>query len=154
MCEERVVCLQSILRCLANRVPRIILQRAEEVYPSVREIMNSTIIKKELRGPFGETYPAYCDADQARNIKAEIISDTEEEEEEEENPMPVTFIEVKAEPENFGDMNPTSPDANEAMNIKAEKVSDTEKEEEDEEDPMPITFLEIKAEPEVTATKQ
>jgi hypothetical protein len=41
MCEEGVVCLQSILRFLATRVPRIILQRAEEIFPAVRESMAS-----------------------------------------------------------------------------------------------------------------
>jgi hypothetical protein len=43
---------------------------------------------------FGETYPASNDADQAINIKAEEVSDADEEE-----PMPITFLEVKAEPE-------------------------------------------------------
>jgi hypothetical protein len=58
-------------------------------------LQNSTIVKKELRGPFGEMYLAFCDADQAMNIKSEKVSDTEEEE----DPMPVTFLEIKADPE-------------------------------------------------------
>jgi hypothetical protein len=43
MCEEQVVGLQSILRSLAIRVPKIILQRAEEVFPAVRESMVSVL---------------------------------------------------------------------------------------------------------------
>jgi hypothetical protein len=39
MCEERVVGLQSILQSLATKVPRIILQRVEEMFPTVRESM-------------------------------------------------------------------------------------------------------------------
>jgi hypothetical protein len=58
-------------------------------------LQSHTIIKKELRGPFGETYPGFCDADQAINIKAEEVSDAEEEG----DPMPTTFLEIKAEPE-------------------------------------------------------
>jgi hypothetical protein len=42
-CEERVVGLQSILRSLATRVPRIILERAEEMFPAVRESMVSVL---------------------------------------------------------------------------------------------------------------
>jgi hypothetical protein len=43
MCEERVVGLQSILRSLATRVPRIILQGVEEMFPAVRESMVSAL---------------------------------------------------------------------------------------------------------------
>jgi hypothetical protein len=43
MCEEQVVDLQSILQSLATRVPRIILQRAEEMFPAVRESMVSVL---------------------------------------------------------------------------------------------------------------
>jgi hypothetical protein len=42
-CEERVVDLQSVLGSLATRVPRIILERAEEMFPAVREIMVSVL---------------------------------------------------------------------------------------------------------------
>jgi hypothetical protein len=41
-------------------------------------------------------YLASHDADQAMNVKAEEVSDPEEEEE---DPMPITFQEIKAEPE-------------------------------------------------------
>jgi hypothetical protein len=47
---------------------------------------------------FGETYPASHDADQAINIKAEEVSDSEKEEEDE-DPVPITFKEIKAERE-------------------------------------------------------
>jgi hypothetical protein len=43
MCEEQVVGLQSVLRSLATKVPRIILKRAEEVFPAVRESMVSVL---------------------------------------------------------------------------------------------------------------
>jgi hypothetical protein len=45
--------------------------------------------------PYGETYPAPHDANQAMNIKAEAVSDAEEEE----DPVQITFPEIKAEPE-------------------------------------------------------
>jgi hypothetical protein len=43
MCEKRVVGLQSILRSLATRVPRIVLQRAEEMFPAMRESIVSVL---------------------------------------------------------------------------------------------------------------
>jgi hypothetical protein len=43
MCEGRVVCLQSVLHFLARRVPRIILQRVEEMLPAARESMVSVL---------------------------------------------------------------------------------------------------------------
>jgi hypothetical protein len=43
MCEERVVRLLSILQSLATRVPRIILQRAEEMFPALRESLVSVL---------------------------------------------------------------------------------------------------------------
>jgi hypothetical protein len=60
-------------------------------------LQSPTIIKKELHGPFGETYPVFCDSDQAMSVKAEEGSDAEEEEGG--DPMPMTFLEIKAEPE-------------------------------------------------------
>lgn len=48
---------------------------------------------------FGDMNPTSPDANQAMNIKAEKVSDTEKEEEDEEDPMPITFLEIKAEPE-------------------------------------------------------
>jgi hypothetical protein len=44
---------------------------------------------------FLQSYPTPHDANQAMNIKAEAVSDAEEEE----GPLPMTFIEIKAEPE-------------------------------------------------------
>jgi hypothetical protein len=46
-------------------------------------------------GPYGEAYPAHHDGDQAMNIKDEEASDTEEEK----DPVPITFPEIKTEPE-------------------------------------------------------
>jgi hypothetical protein len=54
-----------------------------------------TNVKKEVRGPFGETFLAFCGADQSMKIKAEEGSDVDEEE----DPMPITFPKIKAEPE-------------------------------------------------------
>jgi hypothetical protein len=48
-----------------------------------------------LVGPYGETYPACHDGDQAINIKVEEVSDAEEEA----DPLSVTIQEIKAEPE-------------------------------------------------------
>jgi hypothetical protein len=59
-------------------------------------LQNCTIMKKEVLGPFGETYPPFHDANQAMNIKAEEVSDAEEEEEDR---MPITFVEIKTEPQ-------------------------------------------------------
>ncbi|XP_033606309.1 gastrula zinc finger protein XlCGF49.1-like isoform X2 [Cryptotermes secundus] len=59
------------------------------------EGMNYTHSKNILVGPYGEIYPACYDANQAMNIKAEEVSDTEEEV----DPLPITFMEIKAEPE-------------------------------------------------------
>jgi hypothetical protein len=46
-------------------------------------------------GPCGETYSACYDGNQAMDVKAEQGSDAEEEA----DPVPITFPEVKAEPE-------------------------------------------------------
>jgi hypothetical protein len=54
-----------------------------------------TNVKKEVWGPFGETFLEFCDTAQAMNIKADEISDVDEEE----DPVPITFPKIKAEPE-------------------------------------------------------
>jgi hypothetical protein len=46
-------------------------------------------------GPYGETYPTSHGANQAVKVKAEATSDAEEED----DPVPITFSEIKAEPE-------------------------------------------------------
>ncbi|XP_023707399.1 uncharacterized protein LOC111864405 isoform X2 [Cryptotermes secundus] len=115
--------------------------------------MNCTNSETVLVGPYGEIYPVSHDANQAMNIKAEEVSDSQEEV----DPVQVTVQEVKAEPENctnsenalvgpFGETYPAPHDANQVMNVKAEAVSYAE----EEEDPVPITFPEMKAEPEVS----
>jgi hypothetical protein len=58
-------------------------------------LQTCTDVKKEVRGLFGETFLVFCDADQAKNIKAEEGSDVVEEE----DPMPITFPKLKAAPE-------------------------------------------------------
>jgi hypothetical protein len=37
MCDEQVLNLKEILHSLATRVPKIILQRVEEIFPSLKE---------------------------------------------------------------------------------------------------------------------
>jgi hypothetical protein len=46
-------------------------------------------------GPYGETYPTPDDADQVMNVKVKAFSDADEEE----DPVPITFPEIKADPE-------------------------------------------------------
>jgi hypothetical protein len=58
-------------------------------------LQNCTDIKKEVRDELVETYPVSHDASQAMNIKVEEFSDIEEEE----DPVPITFPEIKVEPE-------------------------------------------------------
>jgi hypothetical protein len=69
------------------------------VHPFLREmwwfLQSYTNSENVLVGPYGETYPASHDANQAVNVKAEAASDAEEEE----DPFPITFEEIKAETE-------------------------------------------------------
>jgi hypothetical protein len=58
-------------------------------------LQSYTNSEKVLVGPYGETYPACHDGNQAMNIKAEEGSDAEDEV----DPVPITFPEVKAGPE-------------------------------------------------------
>jgi hypothetical protein len=58
-------------------------------------LQNSTKSENILVGPYGETYPAYHDGNQAMDVKAEYFSDAEEEE----VPVAITFPEIKAESE-------------------------------------------------------
>jgi hypothetical protein len=62
---------------------------------NVMVLQNYTDLEKDALGPCGETYPTSVDANQAKNIKAEEVSDTEEEE----DPLPTTFLKMKAEAE-------------------------------------------------------
>jgi hypothetical protein len=54
-----------------------------------------TNAKKGVQGPCGETYPTSDHAYQAENVKAGEVSEAEEDE----NPVPIEFLEIKAEPE-------------------------------------------------------
>ncbi|XP_023715190.1 zinc finger protein 467-like isoform X2 [Cryptotermes secundus] len=129
-------------------MPRI-LQRAEEIFPAVRESMSYTNSENVLVGQHSEIYPAYHDGNQAMSIRDEV-SDTEEKPDH----VPVAVEEIKAEPENYanlenvlvgphGEIYAACERANEAMNVKIEEVSDAA-----EEDPLRITVQEMKAEPE------
>jgi hypothetical protein len=52
-------------------------------------------LEKGVPYPYGETYLTSDDANQAMNMKAEEASDVEVDE----VPVPITFPEIKAEPE-------------------------------------------------------
>jgi hypothetical protein len=58
-------------------------------------LQSYTYSENILVGPYGETYPACHDADQAMNMKAEDVSDAAEKE----DPIPIKVLEMKAEPE-------------------------------------------------------
>jgi hypothetical protein len=58
-------------------------------------LQNSTNSKNVLVGPYGETYPASHDANQAMNIKAEEVSDAQEDA----DSLQITVQEMKSEPE-------------------------------------------------------
>jgi hypothetical protein len=58
-------------------------------------LQNYTNSENILVGPHGETYPACHDPNEAMNIKAEESSDAAEEE----DPLSITTLEIKAEPE-------------------------------------------------------
>jgi hypothetical protein len=59
-------------------------------------LQNRTNSAMELQDPCGEPNPTSCDASPVINIKVEDVSDAEEEEA---CPVPITFPEIKAEPE-------------------------------------------------------
>jgi hypothetical protein len=61
----------------------------------VMVLQNHTNAAMELRDPCGEMNPTSGDASQAINIKVEKVSDAEEEV----GPVPITFPEIKSEPE-------------------------------------------------------
>jgi hypothetical protein len=52
MCEERAPKLQGILRSLAPRVPKVKLQRVEELFPNLMETMVSVLICLYGKDPF------------------------------------------------------------------------------------------------------
>jgi hypothetical protein len=58
-------------------------------------LQNYTNSENVLVGPYGETYPASRDANQAMNVKAEEVLDTQEEA----DPLRITVQGIKAEPE-------------------------------------------------------
>jgi hypothetical protein len=58
-------------------------------------LQNHTHSEMEVQDPCGETYPKSHDASQAINIKVEEVSDAEQEA----GPVPITFPEIKAEPQ-------------------------------------------------------
>jgi hypothetical protein len=44
MCDEGVLNLQKTLQSLGTKVPKIIVQRVDEIFPSLKESMVSTIL--------------------------------------------------------------------------------------------------------------
>ncbi|XP_023712240.1 uncharacterized protein LOC111867015 [Cryptotermes secundus] len=71
---------------------RITFQEIKAEPENCRNLENASV------GPYGERCPTPHDANQAMNVKAEAASDADEEE----DPVPLTFPEIKAEPEAFG----------------------------------------------------
>ncbi|PNF31981.1 hypothetical protein B7P43_G06560 [Cryptotermes secundus] len=142
MCNKQVSGLQKILHSPVTGVPRIMLRRAEEIFPSVRESMNYTTLEKVMHSPCGETCPTMHDANHTMNIKAEEVSDAEGEG----TSVTTTFVKIKAETaEEVPDTEiEESPMLIPFQKIKAElaEVPDAEV----EEPPMPIPFQKIKAE--------
>jgi hypothetical protein len=61
----------------------------------VMVLQNRTNSAMELQDPCGETNPASHDASQAISMKVEEVSDAEEEV----GPVPIKFLNIKAEPE-------------------------------------------------------
>jgi hypothetical protein len=58
-------------------------------------LQNSANAEIDVLGSYGEVYPTCHDSNRALNVRAEEASDAGEEEQ----PVPITFVEVKAEPE-------------------------------------------------------
>jgi hypothetical protein len=58
-------------------------------------LQNHTNSEMEVQDPCDETNPTSRDASQAMNIKVEEASDAEEEA----GPVPISFLEIKAEPQ-------------------------------------------------------
>jgi hypothetical protein len=88
MCEGRAVVFQSILQSLATRVPKIILQRAEEMFPALRENMVSVLCSCGQKRIF---LSSSVNSDSQRHK----VSDAEEEA----GPVPIPFPKIKTEPE-------------------------------------------------------
>jgi hypothetical protein len=61
---------------------------------AMMDLQNCTSVGKDVLGPNGKAYPTSHEVYHAINIKTES-SDAEEEEE----PVPITFVEIKTEPE-------------------------------------------------------
>jgi hypothetical protein len=69
MCEEQNTNLQMVLHSLARRVPKIILQRVEEIYPTLNERLVSVLclcVQKRMLSPYslhshGHRNYIFCD---------------------------------------------------------------------------------------------
>ncbi|XP_023725957.1 uncharacterized protein LOC111874578 isoform X1 [Cryptotermes secundus] len=86
ICENNVV---YVSECLFT-----IISVSLQTWASIQS-KNYTNLENALVGPYAETYPTPRDANQSMNVKAEAVSDAEAEE----DPVPITFSEMKAEPE-------------------------------------------------------
>jgi hypothetical protein len=60
MCDERVLKAQKILQCPATRVPKIVVQKVEEMYPCLKEgtvsvlcscVINCIVFFPAFKGP-------------------------------------------------------------------------------------------------------
>ncbi|PNF36698.1 hypothetical protein B7P43_G13311, partial [Cryptotermes secundus] len=145
MCDDQVSGLQQNTQSVAPRMSKIIIQRAEEMFPALKDTM------KDEPHSHSEAHPSYShDRDQAVNIKVEEFSDMEDRE----DPVPMTVVGMRAEhekavPGSLSEACSSSSHSVQAVNIKVE-VSDVE----DEEDPAPMTFMEVKFEHEDSLDSQ
>jgi hypothetical protein len=75
-------CVPSFMQCFLQ--PRLI---------DMIVLQNCTNSEKGVRDPCGETYSTSDDADEVKSIQAGVSSAEEDEE-----PVPIEFLEIKAEP--------------------------------------------------------
>ncbi|PNF36703.1 hypothetical protein B7P43_G13310, partial [Cryptotermes secundus] len=145
MCDDQVSGLQKTQQSIATRLPKIVLQKAEEIFPSLKGIMICLGSQKDVPGSYVEALAlSYHNGVPAVNIKVEEFSDMEDGE----DPVPMTILGTKAEYEKDSPglhseaCSSSSRSGVQAVNIKIEESSDIE----DSEDPVPMTLVGIKAE--------
>ncbi|XP_033606779.1 uncharacterized protein LOC111862997 isoform X4 [Cryptotermes secundus] len=145
MCDDQVSGSQKILQSVAAGVPKIVVQRAEEIFPAVKQMMNCLNSQKEVPGSHSEACLSLSlSGVQAVNIKVEEVSDMEGGE----DPVPMPVVGIKAAHEedvpasHSEACSSSSLSGVQAVNIKVEEYSDME----GGEDPVPMTVVGIKAE--------
>ncbi|XP_021930788.1 uncharacterized protein LOC110835157 isoform X3 [Zootermopsis nevadensis] len=136
MCDERDSYVQIMLQSPAKRVPKIVLHRAEEIFPSLKGTSNIDKIKIENEVDVLSEEDSVC----VRNDEVSTPSAFPIIKDEWKNCMDL----VKDEPDSDSDM---CQDGNQVIGVKAEDVSDIKI----EEHPIPITNLVMKDEQEMNS---